>query len=182
MERIMGVLTLKSPVYRQIAEDQSATTTAGIIVAVVAVVSGVVGAVILGALGTQLPQGVGGAVNPIGYAIQTILLSLLGWFIGSFIMGFVANALGGKTDTGEMLRVFGFAQIFNLLGIIPCLGFIGLILGIIATVIGIREAAEVTTGKAIVIGIVGLIVIVILSAIVGLIVGALGFGAQAITG
>lgn len=172
MDRIMGVLTLKAPVYRQIAEDQSATKTAAIIVAVVAVLSGVVGAAVLGALGSQLPQGFTSTPGgPIGYAIQTILLSFLGWGIGSWVMGFVGNALGGKTNTGEMLRVFGFASIFNLLGIIPCLGLIGWILGIIATVIGIREAAEVSTGKAIAIGIVGFIAIFILSFVLALVLG-----------
>lgn len=171
MDRIMGVLTLKSPVYRQIAEDQSATTTAAIIVAVVALLTGVVGAVVVSAIGSQLPGTIGGAAsNPIGYAIQTILLSFIGWGVGSWVMGFVGNMLGGKTNTGEMLRVFGFASIFNIIGIIPCLGIIGWILGIIATVIGIREAAEVSTGKAIVIGIVGFIAILIVSFVIGLIV------------
>ena len=175
MDRIMGVLTLKAPVYRQIAEDQSATTTAAIIVAVVSLISGVVGAVVLSTIGNQLPQTPGGvsATNPILYAIQTIILGLIGWGVGSWVMGFVGNALGGKTNTGEMLRVFGFASIFNLLGIIPCLGIIGWILGIIATVIGIREAAEVSTGKAIVIGIVGFIAILVVSAILGIILAAI---------
>jgi len=183
MDRIMGVLTLKAPVYRQIAEDQSATTTAAIIVAVVAVLTGVVGAVVVATIGNQLPAGVGGlATNPIGYAIQAILLSFLGWGIGSWVMGFIANMLGGKTNTGEMLRVFGYASIFNLLGIIPCLGIIGWILGIIATVIGIREAAEVTTGKAVVIGIVGFIAVLIVSTVIGLVLAAIGLGAQAVTG
>src|SRR5262245_525391 len=149
MDRIMGVLTLKAPVYRQIAEDQSATTTAAIIVAVVSLVSGVVGAVFLSALGGNLP-GTGLTVaGPVGYAIQTVLLGLLGWFFGSWAIGFAANALGGKTNTCEMLRVYGFASIFGLVAIIPCIGFLAWILTIIATVIGIREAAEVSTGKAI---------------------------------
>lgn len=180
MDRIMGVLTLKAPVYRQIAEDQSATTTAAIIVAIVSVVSGVVGAVFLSALGSQLPQGTGmSPTNPIGYAIQTIAIGLIGWFVGSWAMAFTGNALGGKTNTGEMLRVYGYASIFSLLSVIPCLGFIAWILAIIATVIGIREAAEVSTGKAIVIGIVALIVLIVLSLVLswifGLILRPFGF-------
>jgi hypothetical protein len=171
MDRIMGVLTLKAPVYRQIAEDQSATTTAAIIVAVVSLVSGVVGAVFLSALGGNLPQGTGlTPTSSIGYAIQTIALGLIGWVVGSWAMAFAGNALGGKTNTGEMLRVYGYASIFGLLAIIPCVGFLAWILSIIATVIGIREAAEVSTGKAIAIGIVGFIVLLILSFIIGLVI------------
>jgi hypothetical protein len=170
MDRIMGVLTLRAPVYRQIAEDPNATTTAAIIVAIVSIVSGVVGAVVVSTIGNQLPAGVTGTpTNPIGYAIQTIIFGFIGWGVGSWVLAFVANALGGKTNTGEMLRVFGFAQIFNLLSIIPCLGIIGWILGIVAAVIGIREAAEVTTGKSIVIGLIGLVVLIVVSVVIGLV-------------
>lgn len=172
MDRIMGVLTLKAPVYRQIAEDQSATTTAAIIVAIVSVVSGVVGAVFLSALSSSLPQTGGmNPTNPIGFAIQTIAVGLIGWVVGSWAMAFAGNALGGKTNTGEMLRVYGFASIFSLLSIIPCLGFFAWILAIIATVIGIREAAEVSTGKAIGIGIVAFIVLIVVSFVLNLIFG-----------
>ncbi|MCC7162885.1 MAG: YIP1 family protein [Anaerolineae bacterium] len=173
MDRIMGVLTLKAPVYRQIAEDSNATSTAAIIVAVVSLISGVVGAIVVSTIGNQLPATPGGIspTNPIMYAIQTIVLGFIGWGVGSWVMGFVGNMLGGKTNTGEMLRVFGFASIFNLLGIIPCLGLIGWILGIIATVIGIREAAEVSTGKAVAIGVIGFVAILIVSVVIGIVLG-----------
>lgn len=171
MDRIMGVLTLKAPVYRQIAEDQSATTTAAIIVAVVSLISGVVGAVFLSALGTALPQGSGlTPAGPIGFALQTIATGLVGWFVASWAMAFAGNMLGGKTNTGEMLRVYGFASIFGLVSIIPCIGWLAGILTIIATVIGIREAAEFTTGKAILTGIVGFIVLVVISFVVGFVI------------
>lgn len=167
MDRIMGVLTLKAPVYRQIAEDKNATTTAGIIVVVMSVIGGILAGVIES---TMVPNG-----SFLGALIRVILATLIGWGIGSFVLGIVANMLGGKTDTGEMLRVFGYTQIFQVLNIIPfCGAFAAFILSIIAAVIGIREAAEVSTGKAIVVGIVGFIVLVIVYLIIGFVLGALG--------
>ena len=100
------------------------------------------------------------------------MLGFVAWGIGSWIMGVVANLLGGKTNTGEMLRVFGFTSLFNLLGIIPCIGIVlGVFLGIVAAFLGIREAAGVSTGKAIAIGIVGFIAVIIVSLILSVILG-----------
>lgn len=173
MDRIVGVLTLRAPVYRQIAEDGSATRTAAIIIAIVSIISGVVGAWVISYLGSQLPAGTVGAdsSNWIVWAVITIVLSFVAWGLASWVMGLVANLLGGKTNTGEMLRVFGFTSIFNLLGVIPCLGIIAVFLGIVAAFLGIREAAGVSTGKALAIGIVGALAIIIVSVILSVILG-----------
>jgi hypothetical protein len=177
MDRIMGVITLKAPVYRQIAEDQSATTTAAIIVAVVSVVAGVVGAVFLSALGASLPAAPGQSLNPIGFALRTIIAGLVGWVVGSWAMAFAAKTFfGGKTNTGEMLRVYGFASIFGIIALIPCLGIIAVILEIIAVIIGIREASEFTTGKAIMTGIVGFIVVLVVGWLIQAVLGIFGLG------
>jgi len=102
MDRLMGVLTLKAPVYKQIAEDKSATTTAGIIVVVVSLISGVLGAVFLSSFASSLPAGTP-VPSFLGSVIRALLAAILGWLVGSWVLGFVANMLGGKTDTGEML-------------------------------------------------------------------------------
>lgn len=177
MDRIMGVLTLKAPVYRQIADDQNATTTAGIIVVVVALLQGILGAAIIGALGAQLPQapGLAASLNPITFAIRTIISAILGWLIVSWVFAFVSKTFfGGKTNTGEMLRVFGYTQVFAIIGIIPCLGIIGWILSIIGAIIGIREASEFDTTKAILTGIIGFVVLIIVGAIIGIVLAAVG--------
>ncbi len=171
VDRIMGVLTLKAPVYKQIAEDKSATTTAAIIVVVMALLSGVLGAAVLGAMG----PGVAGGPSPVGFAVRTIVSAIVGWLIGSWVIAFVAQLFGGKTDTGEMLRVFGFTQVFTILTIIPVCGAIaGLILSIIAAVIGIREAAGFSTGKAILTGVVAFIALFIVAAVVGIVLAVVG--------
>ena len=180
MNRIMGVLTLKAPVYREIAEDQNATTTAAIIVAVIALVAGIVGAVALPATLSFLPPEVQAQVpnaSPIKYALNVIIGALLAWFVGSWIFAFVSKTfLGGKTNTGEMLRVFGYTNLFSILLIIPCCGlFAATILSVIGAIIGIREAAEISTGKAILTGIAGLIGVWVVQWGVGQIINFLPF-------
>jgi len=174
MDRLMGGLTLKAPVYKQIAEDKSATTTAAIIVVVVSLIAGILGAIFLSSFASSLPAGTP-VPSFLGSVIRSLVASVLGWLVGSWVIAFVANMLGGKTDTGEMLRVFGFTQIFGLLGIIPiCGGIVGIVLSIIAAVIGIREAAEFSTGKAILTGVIALVAFFIVGAIVGAILGVIG--------
>ena len=177
MDRIMGVLTLKAPVYKEIAEDQNATTTAAIIVVVMALVSGVLGAIMLVVLGSMLsPEQAAQAGSPLKTAVSNIVTAIVGWLVGSWVIAFVATTfLGGKTNTGEMLRVFGYTQIFQIFGIIPCLGtLVALVLSLIGAVIGIREAAEFSTGKAVLTGIIAFIILLIVGTIISIILGAVG--------
>jgi len=177
MDRIMGVLTLKAPIYKQIAEDQSATTPAAIIVVVMAVFAGVVGAIVFSAVSSSLPPDqVAQAGSPLGMAVRTIVNAIIGWLVGSWVIAFVSKTFfGGKTNTGEMLRVFGFTQIFQVFGIIPCLGTIlALVLSLIGAVIGIREASEFSTGKAVATGLIAFIVLLIVGMIIGGVLGMVG--------
>ena len=168
MERILGVLTLKAPIYKEIAEDENATMTAAIIVVVMAIFGGSLGALVLGLTAAALPPGAGQTGSPVGVAISTVFTTILGWLIGSAVFGFVANALGGRTNTGEMLRVFGYTQIFQVLNIVPCLGSLAaLILSVVGAIIGIREAAEFSTGKAVVTGLIGLVILFIINIAIG---------------
>jgi hypothetical protein len=148
VERLQGILTFKAPVYREVAEDTSATTTAAVILVVVNAIVGFVNGLAF-AIG-QGVEPVGTIVGAILWVVFQIFAALVGWVIFSYLSSIVAKSLfEGKTDPGEMLRVFGFANIFSIIGIIPCLGLIAPILAIVATVIGIREAGEFSTGKAI---------------------------------
>lgn len=167
LDRIMGVLMLKAPVYKEIAEDKSATTTAAIIVVVMAVITGVIGGVIYSMTGTG---------SAIGFIVRTIVTALISWVIGGWVIAFVSKTFfGGKTDTGEMLRVFGFTQIFQIIGIVPCLGtIVALVLSLIAAVIGIREASEFDTTKAILTAVVAFVVLIIVSFVITLLLGLVG--------
>jgi len=151
MDRLMGILTFKAPVYKEVAEDRTATGTAAMIVIAVAIVVGI----ITGLLTNGASAGV-----IIGAIVSSIILTPIGWFLNAWLLAFVAKTFfQGDTDTGEMLRVTGYAAIFRLAGVIPIIGgLIALVLGIIANVIGIREAANVDNTKAILIAIIAAVI------------------------
>jgi hypothetical protein len=194
MNRIMGVITLKAPVYREIAEDANATTPAGIITAVVALISGFFGGLVSfdTATGTSSVNLVGGIV----FAIIAVILALIGWFIAAWVLAFVAKWFGGKTNTQEMLRVTGYVNIFGLVGVLsilalitPALGcvtglvsFVAAILRLIGYVIGVREAGEFSTGNAIITAIIAAIVNFIIVAVIGGSIAAIVIGGMALTG
>ena len=179
MDRIMGVITLKAPVYRQIAEDPAATKTAAIIVVLISIVRGFMQGLV------QLDPNSGlFSTDFVRCVISAIIVGVLGivaWVVGSWILAFVANMLGGKTNTQEMMRVTGYVAIFGIVSLLillivllPVLGcLVGLmslivaILSIIGYVIGVREAAEFSTGKAIIAAIIAGIVNMLIVGILG---------------
>ncbi len=175
VNRLLGVITLKPPVYREIAEDKNATGQAAAIVIIMALISGIVGAAILAAFGSALPVGTATG-SPIGSAVRTIITAIISWLIGGWLIAFVATTFfGGKTDTGEMLRVFGFTQIFQIIAIIPCIGWlVALVLSLIGAVIGIREAAEFDNTKAILTAVVAFVVLLIVGVILSIALAFLG--------
>ena len=180
LDRIMGVITLKAPIYRQIADDKNDTMNAAIIVVVARLVSGFFS-------GLVSVDSTGGAsaniVAAVITAILTVIVGLIAWVISAWVLAFVAKALGGKTDTSEMLRVTGYVEIFSLVGVLSVLGlitpallcvvgiigFIAAILRLIGYVIGVREAAEFSTTNA--------IITAVIAAVVNFIIFAVIFGA-----
>jgi hypothetical protein len=148
--RIMRVFKLDSSVFREIAEDKAAMTQAAIIVVVVSLFS---------ALGMAISAVITETGSAIGSFFVTLLSGiLLGWILWAILTYAVGVFLfKGKTDIPEMMRVLGYANAPNLLGIlviIPCLGWIaalvGWVLSLIAGVIAVREAMEFDTVKAVI--------------------------------
>jgi hypothetical protein len=196
MDRLMGVITLRAPTYREIADDPNATQTAGIIVAVVALLSGfATGFVRVDPNNPQqlLPPDI---LLAIVAAIVTVIFALIAWFISAWILAFVARWFGGKTNTKEMLRVTGFVEIFAVAGLLSLLalvspallcvvGVIGFVVGIlrlIGYIIGIREAAEFSTGNAIIAAIVAAIVNFLIYFVAALVIALLAGTVAAIAG
>lgn len=180
-ERLLGVITLKAPIYREIAEDHSATLQAAIIVVVVALIVGAITA--LGASNATLASVTNAAgvasqppvKNPVGGAVVMVIDELLIWIVGSFFIAGVARGyFHGSTDTGEILRIFGYTRIFQILLILGVFGspvaavvsIAGMALSIIGTVIGVREAASFDTGKAVISALFAIILVSVLVAFV----------------
>jgi hypothetical protein len=175
----MGVITLKSPIYRQIADDKTATGQAALIVVIALLIRG-----FFEGLARINPQTGTVSVSIVGAivgAIVAVIIGLIAWVVAAWVLAFVAKTLGGKTDTNEMLRVTGYVEIFSIVAVLDILllggsalaiivGLISLIVAIlklIGYIIGVREAAEFSTGNAIVTAIIAAIVNFIIYALIG---------------
>lgn len=142
LARMIGAATLDVATYEEVEHDTDATLQAAGVVAVAAVVQGLVS-----------PAGV----------ISGVVGALLGWLAYAGLTYFIGTRLFGGTATwGELLRTLGFAYtvaLFSILALIPILGIlVGLVVfvwGIAAGVVAIRQALDVSTGQAIVTGILG---------------------------
>lgn len=140
--RMIGAAMLDVATYEAVEHDQTLTAQAGAVVILQA-----------GAAGLVTSEAVVGG----------ILTALLGWFCGAGLIYLIGTRLfGGEATWGEVLRTLGFAASPGILIIFAAFPFLGWILGIVvglwslaAAIVAIRQALDVSTGKAILSGILG---------------------------
>ena len=157
-DRMMGAATLDVATYEEVEADTTATGQAAIVVTLAAIASAI------GAAGEGGPGIIG-----------MLLGTLVGWALWSGVTYFIGTKLFGGTATwGELLRTIGFAQapgVLLVLAIVPLLG--GLVRVavsiwlLIAGIIAIRQALDVTTGKAVLTAVIGWLLAIIPAAIIG---------------
>lgn len=164
MNRISGILMLRVSTYREIADDPNATRPALLIVGLVSLLIGAVSGLVR--TDPNNPQQLA-PISPlpiVEYALIGLVFGLIAWFVGAWVLALVARWFGGKTNTKEMLRVTGYVELFGLVSLIslillvsPSLTcvttavlFVVSILRLLGYIVGIREAAEFSTGNAII--------------------------------
>jgi len=139
-ERMIGAALLDVSVYEEVEHDQGATGQAAGVVAIVA------GCAALGQMGHGGASIVGALVSAF---VVWLIVSALTYFVGT-------RMFGGTADMGEMLRTIGFAQAPGVLLIAagaPVVG--GLVVlavyiwRLVTSVVAIRQALDVDTGKAV---------------------------------
>lgn len=158
VQRMIGAAMLNVATYEEVEADRTATGQAAMVVAIVAVASGI-----------------GAAGGGVGAIVGSVIGAFVGWLIWSGITYLVGTRLfGGTADWGELLRTIGFAQspgVLNVLGIIPVLGgLVGFAVAIwilVAGIIAIRQALDVSTGKAVLTAVVSWIPLFILQLVIG---------------
>ncbi len=162
-ERILGVFRLDVNTFEAIEHDEAATGQAAIIVAFVALLSG---------LGSGFGAQIGGG-NFFTSFISTLIWAFIGWFLWAVVSFFVGTTFfGGQSSVGEMLRVLGYAQVPMVLGIIPCVGWIiGGIWALIAGFIAIRQGLDIDNLKAFLTAVIGFFVVVLGNVIISAIFG-----------
>jgi hypothetical protein len=156
-ERLLGALRLDPAAFDEIEHDRGSLGQAAAVVALAGV------ATAIGAGG-----GVGGAVGAVLGAILGWLISVgFVWLVGVFV-------LNHTSDYAELLRTLGFAsapQLLLVLRGIPVLGVLvgiaAFLWGLAAWVVAVRQALDVTTGRAVVVCV--LAVVVYAACVVGLV-------------
>lgn len=183
--RMLRASRLDVNLYEEVEADESATGQAATVVVIVAIASAI-GAALSAAFQVNA-AGVVGAV--IGGVIGAIISALVGWVVWAYLTYWIGTAFFGGTATpGEMLRTIGFAQspaVLRIFTFIPIIGgLINLVLFfwlLIAGIIAVRQALDISTGKAVLTAIIGWIGLLIVTAIVAFILAAIGLGVNVLT-
>ena len=181
LERILRVFKLDRTVFAEVEHDESATTQAATVVAIVAALS------VIGTIIQTLISLVGG--NDLDFGglllsiIVTFVITFINWAVWSGVTYLVGTKLfKGEATFGEMLRVIGFAYAPQMLGIVPCIGgIVGAIWSLIASYFAIKEGLDLDDTGTIVTILVGWLVTMVISAVIGMlgIGGVVGLGALA---
>lgn len=163
--RAIGAAMLDVNTYEAVEADRSATGQAATVVLLVAV-SGAIG---------SWGEGSNGIV-------AAVVDAFVAWMVWAGVTNFVGTRIfGGTADWGELLRTLGFAQAPGLIGflaILPILGGMVAVLipvwTLVAGFIAIRQALDISNGKAFVTALVSVVLVV--TAWIGVAI-ALGVGA-----
>jgi hypothetical protein len=158
IDRMRGAAMLDIATYEEVEADTTATGQAAIVVIISAIASAI------GAAGA-------GGANIIG----TLIGALLSWVLWAGLTYVIGDKVFGGTATwGELLRTLGFAQaprVLLVLGIIPVFGLLVWIAVaiwvLIAGIIAIRQALDFSTQKALLTALIGWVVVMVVSALLG---------------
>lgn len=187
-ERIIGIFKLNRATYKEIEADETATTQAAIIVAIVGLLSGF-GAAMAALLANravgdflpQLEESLGSALpiavptlSPVGAFLTGLIGAFLAWVIWSALTFFIGTKLfKGESSFNEMLRLLGFAQaprLLSVFGFIPCLGgilsIVGWIWALVASYIAVKEGLDLDDGKTILTVLISFVVVIVINTFV----------------
>ena len=170
IERMIRASRLDINMFEEVEADTSATNQALLIVALVALATGIA------SLGTT---------GPIGLFVG-VVLAIAGWALWAWIVHLIGTKIipshSTHADWGQLARTLGFAQspgILRVLGLVPVVGNIifavASIWMLVAMVVAVRQALDYTsTWRAIAVVLIGFIPYVLLMSIAFAVLGALG--------
>jgi hypothetical protein len=189
MDRIIGAFTFRKGVYAEVEKDAKFTTTAWILVVVIA---------FLNQLGAAGAAAAGNLVSWAMGAIVGTVVAVIGFAAGAFVVQWVGRALfQAKVDFDEMVRTLGLAYVWQVVGLLAIVGafstglgclvapvvFIAAVLALIAMLVAAKEALDLEWVPTIVTVVIGWIVMVVISIVVGGFVGTmLGIGSAVLGG
>ena len=127
------------------------------------------------AAGVVVLSAIAAAIGAGGNWIGGLIGALIGWAVWAGITYIIGSvAFKGTATWGELLRTLGFAQspgVLYVVAIIPVLGYIARILigfwVLIAGIIAIRQALDITTGKAVLVAVLGWLALMAIMVVLG---------------
>ena len=174
-QRMMRAARLDVNLYEEVEADQGATSQAATVVGIVAVAGGIGGAVVALLLGQPGQAALSFVVGIVGAFLSWVLWSYITYWIGTSIFK-------GTATPGELLRTLGFAQspgVLNAISFIPFIGWavalVAFIWYVIAGVVAVRQALDISTGQAVITVLIGLIPYLLFLCLYGLVVNGAGF-------
>ena len=170
VERMIRASRLNVHIFEEVEADTSATKQALLVVAIVALATGIA------SLGTTGLSGL----------FVGVVIAIAGWAFWAWIVYFIGTKIlpshSTHADWGQLARTLGFAQspgIFRVLGLVPVVGiFIFLAASIwmlVAMVVAVRQALDYTsTWRAIAVVLLGFIPYALFMYMAFALLGALG--------
>jgi len=181
VNRIIGAFTFRKGVYAEVENDTAFTTTAWLLVAVVA---------FLNQLGTAASSNL---VNWLLGAVVGTIFAILGFAVGALVINWVGRAVfHAEVSFEELVRTLGLAYVWNVVGVFGVLAaisqalscilapimVIAVLLMIAAWFIAAKEALDLEWLQTIVTVFLGWVALLVVSLVIGgLVLGAFGLGA-----
>jgi hypothetical protein len=185
IDRIFEAFTFRKGVYAGVEQDTAFSTTAWILVVVVA---------FFNQLGAAASPNIAGWL--IGALVGTVF-SVVGFGLGAFVISFVGRAAyNADVNFDEMVRTLGLAYVWQVVGAIgivaafsPALAgvttlavVVAGILGLIAWLVATKEALDLAWLHTIVTVIIGWLVVASIVVVSGIVAANLGLGAPGVGG
>jgi hypothetical protein len=182
MDRIIAAFTFRKQVYAEVEKDVEFTQTAWILVAVVSLLNQI------GQLPTFGFDRIGAWLIS---AIINVIFSVVGFALSAFVISWVGKQFfQAEVDFGEMVRVLGLAYVWNAIGLIGIVGFIPVLVcilaplvfvaalaGLVSWLFAVKEALDLDWVPTVITLVIGWVIGFVVTAIGGVIIGILGVGA-----
>ncbi|MCZ7356441.1 MAG: YIP1 family protein [Candidatus Methanoperedens sp.] len=186
IEKVKGFLIEPAKTFDAVKEDSLEETIK--YYAIIAAINSALSAVLLAFAGALLGSMMGfrglgmimmgvGAGAAILFFIESMILVIIGAFIGGAILHIFVYLLGGRKGIEQTIKavMYGLTPLL-LLGWIPIIGFIATIWSLVLEILGIRQLQELTTGKAALAVLIPVIIAVIIAIVIAIIFAAIMFG------
>ncbi len=186
MDRVIGAFTFRREVYAEVEKDTTFTTTAWILVIVIAFLNQLGANASVNLVNWVIGAVVGTVITVIGFAVAALVVQLVGQML-----------FRAEVSFDEMVRTLGLAYVWNVVGVIAVVAgfipgldcvmapvlFVAMILGLIAWLVAAKEALDLDWAPTIVTVIIGWIVLQVITLVVGGVIrGILGLSGAVMRG